>query len=106
MKRLRVPGSVYDYCDQSLITKTLNGYHKSKTKQGDVIRTLYGSYKLIRPMQLHGGLGDFIILSSCVDWLRKLEQAPTKTEIRRCMMYFQPTLHQSERKQLAETFFN
>ena len=103
MKKLKIPQPKYDFYDSSLIKNTLDRLQKSKIKRDHGI-TLYGIYKKIRAMPIHAGLGDFIILSICVDWLRKVKP-PTKTEIRRCMMYFEPSLNKGERMQLVKTFF-
>lgn len=106
MKTLKVPKSTYNFYDSRLIKNTLSLNHKSASKHGNITRTLYGCYKLIRPMPLYAGLGDFIVLSECVKWLRELNQPPNKNEIRRCMMYFEPKLTKGERMRLVKTFYN
>ena len=105
MKKVNAPKPKYDFYNGSMIKKTLESYQKSQSKKGMMNISLYGAYKLIRPMPIHAGLGDFVILSECIKWLREMEQKPTETEIRRCMMYFNPEESQSFRKQLAKTFF-
>ena len=106
MKTLKIPKVQYNFYDSSLIKKTLDSYQTSRDKNGLSKRTLYGVYKLIRQMSLFAGLGDFVILSSCVKWLRAINQSPTLTEIRRTMLYFNPPIPTSYRRQLANTFLD
>ncbi len=104
MKLLKIPKAQYNFYDSSLIKKTLDSHQTSREKNDLARRTLYGVYKLIRQMPSFAGLGDFVILSSCVNWLRNINQNPTLTEIRRTMLYFNPPLSTSFRIQLANTF--
>lgn len=106
MKTLKIPTAQYNFYDASLIKKTLDSYAERENKKSHYRRTLYGAYKLIRQMPLFAGLGDFVILSSCVNWLRNINQDPTITEIRRTMLYFNPSLSTSFRIQLANTFLD
>ena len=101
MKTLKIPKPIYDFYDDKLIDNTFNGMLKSKEKNNKGT-TLYGIYKKIRIMPLFAGLGDYVILSKCIDWLRNNQIKFTETEVRRCMLYFNPALSISERRQLAK----
>lgn len=104
MKKLTIPQSLNTFYDTSKISQTLDSLNRKRENDGNNV-SLYGAYKKIRTMYLFAGIGDFPILAECVFWLREIGYPPTKTEIRRCMMYFQPKLSQWERKNLSETFF-
>ena len=106
MKLLSIPSPRSDFYNADEIQTTLDGYHKKESKRGNILRRLTGIYRLIRQMSKHSGLGDFIVLSQCVDWLKVNNQEPKKSSIRRCLLYFQPLPTQKERMELAETFFN
>ncbi len=104
MKKLKIPHPKYDFFDQTFIKHTLASAWKSNQKDMQGF-SLYGAYKLIRVMPTYAGLGDWVILYSCVDFLRKIDTPPTRQEIWRSMHYFQPALSIGTKRQLTETLF-
>ncbi len=103
MKKLKIPKSEYTYYDDSLIDNTLDGMLKTKEKS-NMGTTLYGIYKKIRIMPTYAGLGDYVILSRCVSWMRENNLIVKRIEIRQSMMYFQPSTTIKDRNQLIKTF--
>lgn len=105
MKTLNIPEPTYIFTDGTKIKDSLQSYHATESRRGNTRRTLAGAYKLIRVMPKFAALGDYVILSACVEWMLKNDQPVKKTEIRRCLGYFQPALERWEKNEIMETFF-
>lgn len=88
MKKLKIPQPQYWCTSADGIQTTLEGTLRSKKKSNHNF-TLYGAYKLIRTMASYAVLGDYVVLSQCVEFLKRKGLSITEKEIYRCFKYFE-----------------
>lgn len=90
-KKIEEKDPSYIFTDAKDIRITLNGILKhrqdDKRENRKGVPTLVGIYKHIRQMPTFSSLGDYIVLSMCVQWLKGLKLTVDEVSIRRCMRY-------------------
>lgn len=88
MKKLTIPNITYQTTDAEDVGKAVTSRLRNRNKQGFAL-TLSGAFKHCRVMPVFAALGDYVILSLCIETLNDLGQTLTEKQVKSCLRYFE-----------------